>query len=324
VKKIKEIKEKILIIVGPTAVGKSGVAIELAKKLNGEIISADSMQVYKGMNIGTAKLNVDERQGIRHHLIDIVEPSDDFSVARYQKLARAAVSKITGRKKLPILVGGSGLYIRAVTDNLEFPEGKLRSNIRQELEKRAKNNPEFLYDELKKNDPKAAEDIHPNNVRRVIRALEVIKLTGKTFTEYRQEWENRKTIYEANFFGLNLSREKLYVKIDERVDEMFENGFLNEVKKLTLMGKLSSITARQALGYKEVLSYIEGQITLDETKRLIKQRTRNFAKRQLTWFKRDKRIKWIDVEGKELPYIADEIINNLDLAWEKEGKCPNF
>ncbi len=317
-KQNKAIKEKVLVIVGPTAIGKSRVAIELAEKLNGEIISADSMQVYKGMLIGTAKLDRDEMRGIKHHLIDIVEPTENFGVAEYQKLARQAIFNITKDGKLPILVGGSGLYVRAVIDKFCFPKGIMSSPIRQELEKLAENELGVLYEELTKIDPEAARNIHPNNTRRVIRALEIIKLTGKSYTEYHKNWKEMNSIYDVRIFGLNSNREKLYVKIDKRVERMFKEGLLDEVKKLTLSGKLSSTTSCQALGYREVNYYLKGQITLDETKRLIKQKTRNFAKRQLTWFRRDNRVKWINVEGKEPSVIADEILNSLNFGRESD------
>ncbi|MEW6189786.1 MAG: tRNA (adenosine(37)-N6)-dimethylallyltransferase MiaA, partial [Actinomycetota bacterium] len=196
-------KEKLLVIVGPTAVGKSKVAITLAKSINGEIISADSMQVYKNMDIGTAKPSLGDRAEIKHHLIDIVDLKEDFSVAEYQRMARKVITQIHGKGKLPILVGGSGLYIRAVVDKLEFPSGMMKSPIRRELEKRAESEGlEGLYRELQNSDPRAAKKIHPHDARRIIRALEVIKLTGKPFSEYHKEWEKRESIYDVKIIGL--------------------------------------------------------------------------------------------------------------------------
>lgn len=311
-------KEKLLVVVGPTAVGKSAIAIELAKRLDGEIISADSMQIYKGMDVGTAKPGLRERGKIGHHLIDIVEPSEDFSVAEYQRLARATMEKIARRRKLPILVGGSGLYIRSIIDKLEFPGGTLKSPVRRELEERAKSDPKSLHEELQRLDPRAAEKIHPHNLRRIIRALEVIKLTGKTFTEYQKDWQKRESIYDLKMVGLSLPREKLYAKIDERVDEMLQKGLLEEVKTLVSSGYSRAITARQALGYKELLDHLEGKRSLGDAVQLIKQRTRNFAKRQLTWFKRDPRIKWFDVSNKTTNQVASEIIDFL----QTEGFLP--
>ncbi|MDO8885407.1 tRNA (adenosine(37)-N6)-dimethylallyltransferase MiaA [Candidatus Oleimmundimicrobium sp.] len=312
------IKEKVLVIVGPTAVGKSKIAIELAKKHNGEIISADSMQVYKGMSIGTAKLSSDEMQGVKHHLIDVAEPTENFSVAEYQKLARKAIFSILQRDKLPILVGGSGLYIKAVIDELGFPKGTLKSTFRQDIEKQAKDDPKSLHKQLSKLDPSAAKKIHPNNIRRLIRALEIVNITGKSYADYHKNWEKESSLYNVKIFGLNLNREKLYAKIDKRVEQMFKNGLVEEVEKLVSSGKLKSTTALQALGYKEIIRYLNGQIVLDEAKELIKQRTKNFAKRQLTWFKRDKRIKWIDTDGKEQSLIVNEIIDNLDFGRKSE------
>ncbi len=308
---VKMDKEKLLVVVGPTAVGKSKVAIELAKRLDGEVISADSMQVYKGMDIGTAKPGPKERRKIRHHLINIVDPPVDFSVAEYQRLARTAIEEITQRGKLPMLVGGSGLYIRSVIDKLKFPSGTLSSKIRRELEKQTKSDPGGLYEELQRLDPKAAKKIHPHNLRRIIRALEVITLTGRTFTEYQKEWQRRESIYEIRIVGLNLPREELYAKIDGRVDEMLQKGLLDEVKTLVSLGYSGAITARQALGYKELLEHLEERKSLEDAVQLIKQRTRNFAKRQLTWFKRDPRIKWFDISDKTTKQVASEIIHFL-------------
>ncbi len=303
-------KEQLIAIVGPTGAGKSIVAVELAKKLNGEIVSADSMQIYKGMDIGTAKLNQEEGKGIKHHLLDIVEPSKDFSVAEYQKIARQIISKINKEGKLPILVGGSGLYVRSVIDKFEFPGGTLSSPIRKELLERAKKDPNSLYEELLRLDPEAAKKIPASNQRRIIRALEVIKTTGKPFTAYQKEWEKRESIYNLKIYGLDLPREKLYTRINERVDNMMKSGLLVEVESLLAKEGLS-LTARQALGYKEITAYLSGEMTLEEAIETIKKRTRNFAKRQLTWFKQDYRIRWIKVDEKGATEIADEIEQNL-------------
>ncbi len=303
-------KEQLIVIVGPTGAGKSIVAVELAKRLNGEIVSADSMQIYKGIDIGTAKLNQEERKGIKHHLLDIVEPSKDFSVAEYQKIARQIISKINKEGKLPILVGGSGLYVRSVIDKFEFPGGTLSSPIRKELQERAKKDLNSLYEELLRLDPEADKKIRASNQRRIIRALEVIKTTGKPFTAYQKEWEKRESIYNLKIYGLDLPREKLYTRINERVDNMIKSGLLVEVESL-LVKKGLSLTARQALGCKEIAAYLDGEMTLEETVETIKKRTRNFAKRQLTWFKQDYRIMWIKVDEKGATEIADEIEQNL-------------
>src|SRR3990170_8426053 len=257
--------QKLLAIVGPTAVGKSAVALEVAKRLNGEIISADSMQVYQGMDIGTAKPSLQELKEVKHHLIDLVTPSQDFSVAEYQKLAREAINEIESRARYPIVVGGSGLYIRAVIDDLKFPQGLVGSPIRLELEKEAAlKGGEALYLELKKLDPEAAKKIHPRNVRRVIRALEVIKVNGGLFSDFQKEWEKRKSVYDLIIVGLDVPRDELFFRIDERIDRQLEAGLLEEVKTLLSQGYGGAITAKQALGYKELGDYLEGKWCFDE------------------------------------------------------------
>ncbi|MDP3012630.1 MAG: tRNA (adenosine(37)-N6)-dimethylallyltransferase MiaA [Candidatus Subteraquimicrobiales bacterium] len=303
-------KESLITIVGPTGTGKSEVAVKLAKKLDGEIVSADSMQIYKGMDIGTAKLSLKKREGVNHYLLDVVETSKNFSVAQYQKLARAAISEITKKGKSPFLVGGTGLYIRSVIDKFHFPIGTLNSSIRKELQERAQIEPESLYEELKKIDPETAAKIPSTNLRRIIRALEVIKTTGKPFSKFQKEWEKRESIYNLKIYGLEVPRDILYSRLNERVDKMIKSGLLVEVKTL-LVRKRLSLTARQALGYKEIIAYLKGEVALEEAIETIKKRTRNFAKRQLTWFKRDYRIKWVNVNEKSPDEIAEEIINDL-------------
>ncbi|MEW5706076.1 MAG: tRNA (adenosine(37)-N6)-dimethylallyltransferase MiaA [Actinomycetota bacterium] len=305
-------KRKLIAIVGPTATGKSNVAIELAKRIDGEIISADSMQIYKGMDIGTAKVTPDEMNGIPHHLIDIISPAEPFSVAEYQKLARRIIDEISERGKIPILVGGTGLYVRSVIDKLEFPSGEISSKVRRQLEQRAKlEGSEVLYKELIEKDPKAAEIVHPNNVRRIIRALEIIELTGKPFSYYHSEWKSRESIYDLAIFGLTMDRKLLYERIDRRVDKMIEAGLIDEVKELQSKGYEKFLTSQQAIGYKELIRYLKGESSLEEAIDIIKSRTRQYAKRQLTWFRADPRIKWIDVTRKTPAEVADEIINEL-------------
>lgn len=303
-------KESLIAIVGPTGTGKSEVAVKLAQKLDGEIVSADSMQIYKGMDIGTAKLSLKEREGVNHYLLDVVETSKNFSVAQYQKLARAAISEITKKGKSPILVGGSGLYIRSVIDKFHFPIGTLNSSIRKEIQERAKIEPESLYEELKKIDPETAAKIPSTNLRRIIRALEVIKTTGKPFSEFQKEWKKRESIYNLKIYGLEAPRDILYSRLNERVDKIIKSGLLVEVKALLIRKRLS-LTAPQALGYKEIIAYLKGEVALEDAIETIKKRTRNFAKRQLTWFKRDCRIKWINVSEKSPDEIAEEIVNDL-------------
>jgi len=305
-------KEKLIAIVGPTATGKSDVAIELAKRIEGEIVSADSMQIYAGMDIGTAKVTAAEMQGVPHYCIDIVEPAEPYSVAEYQRLVREVIGDISRRGKIPILVGGTGLYVRSVIDKLEFPSGNVSSEVRKQLEERARvEGPDALYKELIEKDPAAVEIVHPNNVRRIIRALEVIELTGKPFSSYHGEWKNRESIYNLEMFGLTMDRDSLRERINRRVDTMIETGLLDEVKSLVEHGYERFLTSQQAIGYKELIGYLNGEITLEEAVETIKARTRQYAKRQLTWFRADPRVQWIDLTGKTPGEIVDEIMDKL-------------
>lgn len=289
-------KERLLVIVGPTAVGKSKTALKLAEFLDTEIIAADSMQVYKGMDVGTAKPTLEERKHIKHHLIDVVGIEEEFNVATYQKTARDVVADINRQSKIPILAGGSGLYIRSVIDRLEFPPEAKPSELRKEYGGLSQ---ETLYKELSKLDSEAAARIHPKNTRRIIRALEVMAQTGKTFSSFQEEWEKRESDYDLLFFGLWLPREKLYRKIEERADKMIAAGLLQETKDLMERGLEDSPTAAQALGYKQIIEYLKGKISWEEAVSLIKTRSRQYAKRQLTWFRADPRIKWINLEKEE-------------------------
>lgn len=305
-------KMELIVIVGPTASGKSAVAIELAKLVSGEIVSADSMQVYRGMDIGTAKITHEEMQGIKHYLIDAVNPNEQFSAAEYQTKARAAIEKISAEGKVPILAGGTGLYVRAAIDRLEFPKGTISSNIRATIEKRAEiEGKDALYKELVEKDPAAAGIVHPNNLRRIIRALEVIETEGRPFSEFHTEWSNRSSIYDAKMFGLDMDRAVLKERIDRRVDEMIALGLVDEVKHMLEYGFEGFLTSIQAIGYKEIIEFLNGNMTLDEAVDTIKTRTRQYAKRQLTWFRADKRIKWIDIDDKTPARIANEIVSLL-------------
>lgn len=300
-------RQSVLAIVGPTGAGKSDVAFELAKNFDGEIVSADSMQVYIGMDIGTDKPNRAALREVRHHLIDVVGFGEDYSAAQYQRMSRNAIDDIGKRDKLPILAGGSGLYVRAAVDPLEFPAGEFLSPYRRQLEERALNDPRGIWNDLNSLDPEAADRIPPRNVRRVIRALEVIKETGDLFSNKQMRWTERRSIYNTFFIGLSLERDELYTKIESRVDRMMNDGFLNEVEGLIRQGLALSTTARQALGYKELIDYLEDKATLDEMVAKIKLRTRQFAKRQLTWFGADPRIHWISMKDKDARRAADEI-----------------
>lgn len=295
-----------LVIVGATAVGKSRAAFCLAQFLDTEIITADSMQIYKGMDIGTDKPKQGEREAVRHHLVDEVDVSKEYSVATYQKRARSIISDINEQDKLPILVGGTGLYVRAVIDRLIFPPRTALSQLREELasESEAAGS---LFEELQRIDPEAAEKIGPGNTRRVIRALEVIKVTGKPFSSFQGEWPKRDSIYDLLFFGLTLPREELFRRIEERVEGMLSAGLLEETKALLRGGRLS-LTAKQALGYRQIVEYLEGKRNWEETVALIKTKTRQYAKRQLTWFRADPRIVWIDLTQDEpVSFICQKV-----------------
>lgn len=286
--------ENVLAIVGPTAVGKTSVSIACALKLQGEIISADSMQVYRGMDIGTAKIKPSEMQGVQHHLIGIVDPTDTFSAATYQKLAQKLIADISSRGHLPLLVGGTGLYIRAVLENYNFSQPSLDANLRQELRCLLKDNGTLaLYKRLQKIDPLAATRIHPHDQRRVLRALEVVLQTGTSIVEWEAQERTKPPLYNQVIIGLTMDREDLYQRINRRVDLMIEQGLVEEVQQLLDQG--FSKVSKQALGYKEIVSYLEGQQTLSEAVQTLKRETRRYAKRQLTWFRRDRSIHWFNL-----------------------------
>lgn len=299
-------KTPVIVLVGPTAVGKTKTGIELAKVFNGEIVSGDSVQVYKGMDIGSAKVTVEEAEGIPHHLIDICDPDEAMSVAKFQTLARAAIDDIYARGKLPIVVGGTGLYIRAILYNYEFAERPVDHVLRETLEKEAEmNGPEVLHARLQSLDPRRAESIHPNNVRRVIRALEVA-LQGDAQAMDSLPSEH----YAYQLFVLHADRDVLYERINRRVDLMIETGLVEEVKRLLASGYRDT-QAMRAIGYKEVVPYLDGVIAHDQMTDTLKQHTRKFAKRQLTWFRHQFNGIWVDMGRKsfELSYqnIYDEV-----------------
>ena len=287
--------QKLIVLTGPTAVGKSQLSIELAKRLGGEIISADSMQVYKYMNIGTDKITPEKMQGVPHHLIDFLEPSEEFNVFMFQKLVKEAISDITKRGKVPIIVGGSGFYIQAVLYDIDFTETDEDDSYRKELEKRAlSEGAHALHEELKAIDKESYETIHENNVKRVIRALEYYHKTGKPISQHNKEQKERTSPFDFRYFVLTDDRKTLYSRIDKRVDKMMEEGLLEETKSLLDMGIPLSSTASKSLGYRELFDYLSGVTDLDRAVNLIKQNTRHFAKRQLTWFKGEKDVIWID------------------------------
>lgn len=288
-------KKPLVVLTGPTAVGKTKLSIALAKALDGEIISADSMQVYKHMDIGSAKITEKEMDGVPHHLIDVLSPFEEFHIVRFQELAKKAMEEIYNRGKIPVFVGGTGFYIQAITKDIDFTEGEEDKKYREELSRlAAEKGNEFLHEMLREVDKKSAEEIHANNVKRVIRALEFYKENGFPISQHNEEQKQNETPYNLAYFVLNAPRELLYERIDRRVDEMMENGLVEEVQKLKDMGCRREMTSMQGLGYKEILSFLDGEIPLDEAVRVLKRDTRHFAKRQLTWFRRESDVIWVD------------------------------
>ena len=293
----KEQKPKLYIIAGPTAVGKTKASLLFAKKMNAEIISADSMQVYRGMDIGTAKLREDEMDGIRHHLIDILSPFDEFNIAIFKELAKKAIEDIHNRGKEAVLVGGTGFYIQSVLYDTDFTTGDCDKELRESLSlEYDENGAEYMYNKLKELDEKAAESIHPNNKKRIVRAIEYALSTDKKISEHNINERAKKSPYNYKYFVLNLERKKLYNRIEQRVDMMLKQGLLAEVKKLHELGCNKDKVSMKGIGYKEILAYLEGGISLEEAGELIKKETRHFAKRQITWFKREKEAIWLDID----------------------------
>lgn len=288
-------KKPLIILTGPTAVGKTKASIGLAKALNGEIISADSMQIYKHMDIGSAKIRPEEMQGIRHYLVDELEPDEAFHVVRFQEMAKQALDEIYAKGKVPIVVGGTGFYIQALLYDIDFTENEEDSCYRRELENLAKEKgSEYLHAMLREVDVASAEMIHANNTKRVIRALEFYKLTGEKISEHNEKERAKESPYEFCYFVLNDDRQLLYDKIDKRIDQMLEEGLVNEVLSLKNKGYTKDMVSMQGLGYKEILDYLNSECTLEEAIYILKRDTRHFAKRQLTWFRRERDVIWID------------------------------
>ena len=303
-------KKPLVVLTGPTAVGKTKLSIELAKAIDGEIISADSMQVYKYMDIGSAKITPEEMQGVPHHLIDVLEPTEDFNVVIFQQKCRECMEGIYERGHIPILTGGTGFYIQAVLKDIDFTENEENTEYRAALEALAKEKgAEALHEILIAVDPEAAEAIHANNIKRTIRALEYFHLTGEKISLHNEQEKEKQSAYRSCYFVLTDDRAKLYERIDMRVDEMLANGLVEEVKRLKEMGCHKEQVSMQGLGYKEILSYLEGEMSLEEAVYLIKRDTRHFAKRQLTWFRREKDVIWID--KKEFLYDDKKILSYM-------------
>ncbi|NLK03586.1 MAG: tRNA (adenosine(37)-N6)-dimethylallyltransferase MiaA [Clostridiales bacterium] len=306
-------KKPLIILTGPTAVGKTSLSIRLAKAVDGEIISADSMQVYKYMDIGTAKITSEEMAGVTHYLISEFYPDEEFSVVKFQQYAKRYIESIHKRNKIPILVGGTGFYIQSILYDIDFEKNDQDKTYREELEVLAKSRGgAYLHELLAKLDPLSAEAIHPNNVKRIIRALEYFKQTGKPISIHNSEQRKKDSPYNYNYFVLNKDRDKLYDNINRRVDIMINDGLLEEVRLLKNMGYTRDLVSMQGLGYKEILDYIEGRSSLDQAIEILKRDTRHYAKRQLTWFKREKEVIWVnkdDFEDEDL--IIEYLLDNL-------------
>ena len=303
---------RVLAVVGPTGSGKTALAEELAVRLGGEVVSADSMQVYRGMDIGTAKSPVKERR-VAHWCLDLAEPGEPFSAALYQRDARAAIADISARGALPIIAGGTGLYVRAALDPLDFPAGEQAGNASRARYEAfaAEQSPQALHALLAERDPQSAAMVHPNNVRRVVRALEMLD-EGVSYAQQCEGFSARQSIFDARFVGLTVERASLYAQVDARVDAMLAAGLLGEVERLLASGLRDALTASQAIGYKELVPVIETGADLDSAIAAIKQATRRYAKRQLTWFRADPRVRWIDVTGLTTGQAADTAVGTLD------------
>lgn len=288
-------KKPIVVLTGPTAVGKTELSIQLAKAIGGEIISADSMQVYKYMDIGSAKITPEEMDGVRHYLVDELEPFDEFHVVKFQEYAQKYLNEIYAHGKIPIIAGGTGFYIQALLNDIDFTEQESDSAYRKELEALAEEHGnQYLHDRLKEVDPESAEAIHPNNRKRVIRALEFYQETGRKISEHNAKEQKRTSPYNFAYFVLNDERSHLYKRIDARVDKMIEDGLEAEVRRLKEMGCTKDMVAMQGIGYKEMLSYLDSGYSLEEAVYIIKRETRHFAKRQITWFKRERDVIWLN------------------------------
>ena len=288
-------KKPLLILTGPTAVGKTRLSIKLAKAVNGEIISADSMQVYRYMDIGSAKIKPEETEGVPHHLIDVLDPEEEFNVVTFQKMCKKCMEEIYDRGHVPILTGGTGFYIQSVLYDIDFTENAEDTTIRDRLEKEAEEKgAEYLHGKLREVDPASAGAIHANNIKRVIRALEFYHQNHTPISAHNEKEHQKTSPYRFAYFVLTDEREKLYRRIDQRVDLMMEQGLLTEVKTLYDMGCRKDMVSMQGLGYKEILDYLDGSCSLEEAVYVIKRETRHFAKRQLTWFRREKDVIWLD------------------------------
>ena len=311
-----EKKKPLIILTGPTAVGKTALSVKLAKAINGSIISADSMQVYRGMDIGSAKVTKEEMGGIKHYLIDVLEPDEEFHVVRFQQMAKEAMAEIYQEGKIPILTGGTGFYIQSVLYDIDFTSQQEDTAYRERLEQLAKEQGnEALHAMLQEVDPVSAEKIHANNVKRVIRALEFYEKTGLPISEHNEKEAAKESPYVFCYFVLNDDRQRLYDRIELRIDQMLEQGLVDEVRKLKEKGYHKEMVSMQGLGYKEILAWLDGEISYEEAVYILKRDTRHFAKRQLTWFRREKDVIWVDKD--KFNYDDDRILSFMTAKIDK-------
>ena len=312
-------KNKLIILAGPTASGKTSVSIDLAKRLGGEIISADSMQVYKYMDVGTAKISVEEMQGVKHHLIDVLDPKEDFNIVKFQNMVKCSIEEIVKNGHIPILVGGTGFYIQSIIYDIKFDKEDDNGSIRKVLEEEYdKMGADFMYEKLKKIDSISAENIHKNNKKRIIRAIEYFLINNALISEHNELQRKKTSPYDFRFFVLNPKRDILYDRINKRVDKMVEKGLVDEVKSLIESGLSIDNISMQGIGYKEIVEYLEGNIPLDKAVENIKQNTRHMAKRQVTWFKRERDVIYID------PFEFENNEKIVDYMVEKIGIKNNY
>lgn len=303
----------LFILGGPTAVGKTEISIKIAQRLNGEIISADSMQIYKSMDVGSAKISKEEMRGVPHHMVDIIEPSEEFSVAEFKERAENTIEEITSKNKLPMLVGGTGFYINSLIYNYSFADTNKDEEYREYLTKLAETEgKEYVHNLLKDIDEESYNKLYPNDLKRVIRALEVYRVSGKPMSEFAAEQDILDIPYNVYYFVLNMDRQELYCRINSRVDIMMKNNLIDEVIKLKRMGYNANMQSMKGIGYKEVLYYLNGEISLNEAVEMIKQGSRNYAKRQLTWFRKDPRVNWVNKddfnnEDEIVEYIVSQL-----------------
>lgn len=308
-------KDKLIILAGPTASGKTSVSIDLAKRIGGEIVSADSMQVYRGMDVGTAKIKADEMQGVKHYLINVLDPTEDFNIVKFQNMVKYSIEEIKRNGHIPILVGGTGFYIQSVIYDIDFDtqddNGDIRKALEEEYDKMGAN---FMYEKLKKIDSVSAENIHKNNKKRIIRAIEYFLINNALISAHNESQRKKDSPYDFRFFVLNPPRDILYDRINQRVDKMVEEGLVEEVKDLKNAGLSIENISMQGIGYKEILEYLDGEITLDEAVDKIKQNTRHMAKRQVTWFKREKDVIYINpFEFENNEKLVDYMVEKIDM-----------